>query len=160
MSELVMPSNCLILCRPLLLLPSIFSSIRVLYQNGHAELFFLFCLATFFKDLKIFSTIAGFHENSHCTAKSIQKVRFAMCMVQMFYHWAIVMKYNENSVYNLWTVPRTWQSAQLKPWMFLLNFKLKFKECFCNFSQNSGLYTFVFNKHMSIIILALPSIIF
>ena len=28
--ELVMPSNCLILCRPLLLLPSIFPSIRVL----------------------------------------------------------------------------------------------------------------------------------
>ena len=27
--ELVMPSNCLILCRPLLLLPSIFPSIRV-----------------------------------------------------------------------------------------------------------------------------------
>ena len=27
--ELVMPSNCLILCRPLLLLPSVFSSIRV-----------------------------------------------------------------------------------------------------------------------------------
>ena len=31
--ELVMPSNYLILCRPLLLLPSIFSSIRV-FSNG------------------------------------------------------------------------------------------------------------------------------
>ena len=30
--ELVMPSNHLILCRPLLLLPSIFPSIRVFFQ--------------------------------------------------------------------------------------------------------------------------------
>ena len=54
----------------------------------------------------------------------------------------------------------SWQSAQLKPCMFLLNFKLKFKECFCNFSQNPGLYTFIFNEHTRIVILALPSIIF
>ena len=32
--ESVMPSNCLILCRPLLLLPSIFPSIRVLSNES------------------------------------------------------------------------------------------------------------------------------
>jgi len=34
--ELVMPSNCLILCCPLLLLPSIFPSIRVFYNEESA----------------------------------------------------------------------------------------------------------------------------
>ena len=98
--ELVMPSNHLILCRPLLLLPSIFPSIRVFWNESALRIrwpkYWSFSfnispsneysgLISFRMDWLDLLTVQGTHKSllQHCSSKALILWGSAFCIVQL-----------------------------------------------------------------------------